>query len=608
MPEDAGKKRFIKDFLQQVQSGEGFIEDIRIERVVRPPGSVGEGSTARSLSGRQISNITQLLEDDLRHSFDEGYFTFRFVAALVGSGKTSLLTYLHELTKTKPTYSNLCVVVRFQLSDLLTTAGSQSFSIKLYCHVLAYTFWELLHNTNLSSSVKQVAERILIDLLASSQVAELTSAKNFKIQFYPKFNRYIADSGVGFEDFFFYVIDEVSQVEPLFTFVYLTDELDALQKFSSHIQDTRSLFKALIKRACQAPISKKIRLLIYLVGTSDNVGSFIAGDSVIESLVGDSVINLNKGYSNEFEQIRKKIEERIEGAYKGYKNFPQAWEEIQNIPFNAANNLRKFCQEYGDAVLVKHEKYFQEAPEQVFEGDSRQLVEAQCRQHWASYLNQSAYKLSAVSTTRVLEGHAFDCYIELLHNGNCVARAFGEAKNYELLSGHFKTFDQWLEDVKFNPFTSDRTPPDLAFMIAPSCPPLLQQKLKLKNIQFIKADKRTVVNSETNESTATDSSVNEQINETPTETEDSTITGQGSSSTNTPNWVFSTNIKNAVDINKADKNSLIDAFRGTGVYKTTIDKLINQRPYKDLDELASKLKFTQAVKNKLKGKLDNNDI
>lgn len=600
MPEDAGKKRFIKDFLQQVQSGEGFIEDIRIERVVRPPGSVGEGSTARSLSGRQISNITQLLEDDLRHSFDEGYFTFRFVAALVGSGKTSLLTYLHELTKTKPTYSNLCVVVRFQLSDLLTTAGSHSFSIKLYCHVLAYTFWELLHNPNLSSSVKQVAEHILSDLLASSQVAELTSAKNFKIGFYPKFNRYIADSGVGFEDFFFYVIDEVSQVEPLFTFVYLTDELDALQKFPSHIQDTRSLFKALIKRACQAPISKKIRLLIYLVGTSDNVGSFIAGDSVIESLVGDSVINLNKGYSNEFEQIRKKIEERIEGAYKGYKNFPHAWKEIQNIPFNPANNLRKFCQEYGDAVLVRHEKYFQEAPEQVFEGDSRQLVEAQCRQHWASYLSQSAYRLSAVSTTRVLEGHAFDCYVELLHNGNCVARAFGEAKNYELLSGHLQTFDKWLEDVKFKPSPADGTPPELAFMIAPSCPSLLQRKLELKNIQFIKSDKKidaTVVAS--NELTA-----NKQNNETSTETKESTVSKPNSSSTSTPNWVFS----KAVNINTANSDSLIAAFKGTGVYKTTIIKIIKQRPYKDLDELASKLKFTQAVKTKLNKKLNDGDI
>jgi len=102
MPEDAGKKRYIKSFLQQVKSGTGFIEDIRIERVIRQPGSDGEGSTSRSLSGRQIANITQLLEDDLRHTFDDGFFTFRFVAALVGSGKTSLLTYLNELTRTKP--------------------------------------------------------------------------------------------------------------------------------------------------------------------------------------------------------------------------------------------------------------------------------------------------------------------------------------------------------------------------------------------------------------------------------------------------------------------------------------------------------------------------
>lgn len=144
MPEDAGKKRYIKDFLQQVKSGAGFVDDIRIERVVRPPGSEGEGSTARSLSGRQPSNITQLIEDDLSHTFDEGYFTFRFVAALVGSGKTSLLTYLHELAKTKPTYQNHSVVIQFQLSDIPMGSSSQSFSEKLYCHILADTFWELL--------------------------------------------------------------------------------------------------------------------------------------------------------------------------------------------------------------------------------------------------------------------------------------------------------------------------------------------------------------------------------------------------------------------------------------------------------------------------------
>ena len=86
--EDAGKKRYIRDFLHQVNSSAGFVDDIRIERVVRLPGSAGEGSTAKSLSGRKISNLTQLLEDDLSHTFDDGYFTFRFVAALVGSGKT----------------------------------------------------------------------------------------------------------------------------------------------------------------------------------------------------------------------------------------------------------------------------------------------------------------------------------------------------------------------------------------------------------------------------------------------------------------------------------------------------------------------------------------
>ena len=51
MPEDAGKKRYIRDFLQQVKSGTGFVDDIRIERVIRLPGSEGEGSTAKSLSG-----------------------------------------------------------------------------------------------------------------------------------------------------------------------------------------------------------------------------------------------------------------------------------------------------------------------------------------------------------------------------------------------------------------------------------------------------------------------------------------------------------------------------------------------------------------------------
>ena len=570
MPEDAGKKRFIKDFLQQVKSGTGFIDDIRIERVVRPPGSDGEGSTARSLSGRQISNITQLLEDDLRHTFDDGFFTFRFVAALVGSGKTSLLTYLHELTKTKPNYENHSVVVQFQLSDIMG-GSSQSFIDKLYCHILADTFWQLLHNVNLSPSVRNVAEGILSDYLDKSEVAQLKVA-NKLMPFRNKFKHYITNGVYGFEEFFFDVVSSITAIDPRFSFVYLTDELDVIEKFHSEIQETRLLFKQLIRRAFQQ-FKSKIRLLIYLVGTSGNVGSFIAEDDVIKSLVGDLVINLNKGYSNEFDLIKAKIAERIKGAYKGYKDFNLAWQEIQDIRLNPANTLREFCQEYGSAVLEIHERYFSEAPEQLFEGNARELVEAECKQQWGSYLSRYAYTLSAVSTTTVLAGHAFDSCVELLHNGSPIARAFGEAKNYELLSGHLQTFEEWLQDVKFKPSSSDDHPPDLAFMIAPSCPSLLHRKLELKNIQFIKSGK------------VPPTLIQHLTSRLPLPT--------------------------AININKADKTLLITAFKGTRVNKTTIEKLITLRQrksYINLEDLASDLKFTDAVRKKLQEKLNKGEI
>ncbi|MEL7039541.1 MAG: hypothetical protein AAFO04_28610, partial [Cyanobacteria bacterium J06592_8] len=111
------------------------------------------------------------------------------------------------------------------------------------------------------------------------------------------------------------------------------------------------------------------------------------------------------------------------------------------------------------------------------------------QQHWSSFLRKSTYKLSESSTTTIIENHAFDFYVELQHNEECVARAFGEAKNYELLSSHLKTFKQWLDDAKFKAFTSNEHPSDLAFMIAPSCPSLLKRKLELANIQFIESDK-----------------------------------------------------------------------------------------------------------------------
>lgn len=571
MREDAGKKRYIRDFLHQVNTGAGFVDDIRIERVVNLPGSA-EGSRAKSLSGRQISNLTQLLEDDLSHTFDDGYFTFRFVSAVTGGGKTSLLIYLHELAKTKQAYQNHSVVVDFQLSVFDEFIG-KGFKKELYSHILAHTFYQLLHNKKLLESVKNVSEKVLMDYLAETQVPQLNGAQDL-MPFRTKFKKYIADNLDSLEEFFFYTISKISAVDTNFSFIYLIDELDALIKFPDKIQETNLLFKQLIRRA-KEKFGSKIRLLIYLVGTANTTRSFIAEDSVLESLLGDSVINLSKGYTNEFELIRKKIDERIEGAYKGYKNFAQAWQEIQDIPLNPVNTLREFCRDYAGAVLEIHQKYFQETPEQVFEGNSRQLVESQCRQQWASYLKQKSYTLSAVSTTTVIARHAFDSYVELLHNGNCVARAFGEAKNYELLSSHLETFHQWLEDANFQP---DGTPGDISFMIAPSCPSLLQRKLELKNIQFIKSDKVIPPPIPTPKSTAT------------------------SKPTATPL---------PINLNKANKPEIKKAFQGTSIKQTTIDKLISDRNtkiYRDLEDMAFRLKLTAAGKKKLQTKFDKGEI
>ena len=497
------------------------------------------------------------------------------MAALVGSGKTSLLTYLHELAKTKPTYQNHSVVVEFQLSDVPMGNG---FKEKLYSHILAHTFYELLHNSNVLASVKNIAEQVLSDYLDNNQLPQLNATQNL-MPFRNKFKKYIADSVDSLEQFLFYTISKVSAVDPNFSFVYLTDELDALAEFPNEIKETRLLFKQLIRRALGQEFGSKIRLLIYLVGTSNNVESFIAEDSVMESLLGDSVINLNKGYTNEFELIRKKIDERIEGAYKGYQKFAQAWQEIKDIPLNPANTLREFCQDYAGAVLEIHEKYFQEAPEQEFEGNSRQLVESECRQHWASYLKQKSYTLSAFSTTTIIKGRAFDCYVELLHNNTCVARAFGEAKNYELLSSHLEKFNQWLEAANFKPFTPDGTPGDLSFMIAPSCPPLLERKLELKNIQFIKSDK-----------------VIPPPIPTPTSTP---IPKPTPTATPFP-----------INLNKANKSEIKKAFNGTYIREKTIDEFISDRNteiYCDIDDMAF-LGLTPAAKKILQTKFDKGEI
>lgn len=574
MSEDAGKKKFIKDFLQRVRIGEGFIEDIWIERVVKAPGHSGEGSTARSLSGRPINNITELLEDDLKHTFDDGYFTFRIVSALKGSGKTSLLTYLHELSKTKLTYRQLSVVSRFPFTKITSIGGSYDFSVKFYCYILGETFWKLLTDSGLV--VGNLAKSILSEHLEQAELNQLIAASKLEI-FRARFIKYFANNPIGLEEFFFTVLTEISQVEPRFTFAYLIDEFDALEKKPNEFQQALSFIRALIKEPAQK-FESKLRLFVYLVGTSENIKSLFTEDPVIESLVGHQVANLNAGYGNEFDMIKNKINERIKGAFSGYKDFDKAWQEIQSIPSNPVQTLRGFCQEYATAVLAIYERYFKEEPEKVFEGDARNLVEARGKQEWQKYLTQKSYSLSSVSTTTVLEGHAFDCYVELLHNNGCVARCFGEAKNYELLSSHLATFTKWLDDVKFKPSHTDGSPPDLAFMIAPSCPPLLKRKLELKKIKFIEVDKVIPPNPPGNGSNG------------------------GNGTKKKPS---------SININTAKKELIVTALKGTGIKRTTVDKLIllrSSKRYKNLDDLASDLKLTPNTKGKLKKKFEDAQI
>jgi hypothetical protein len=201
--------------------------------------------------------------------------------------------------------------------------------------------------------------------------------------------------------------------------------------------------------------------------------------------------------------------------------------------------------------------------------------------------------LSNSLTTTVIKGHAFDCYVELLHNNIVVARAFGEAKNYELLKEHLLTFEKWLKDAEFKPITSDTSEPsDLAFMFAPDCPLLLKRKLEIKNIQFIKLDK-----------------VPNRILDIDNPTKKDEIT----ESVQIPDVLIEEKNEpkpTVININTANKATLTRVFKGTRVQQTTIDKLINCRPHASLEAMISKVKFgnPDIVKKQLQQKLDSGEI
>ncbi len=574
MPEDSGKQKFIQNFLQKVKSGEGFVEDIWVERNIRTPGSSEEGSTARSLSARKITNITELIEDDIRHCFYDGYFTFRIISAAKGSGKTSLLSYLHELIKSDSIRHQKFIISKFPITALTLIGGKFNFTLKLYYYILAETFWNLVKSSE--HLIQNKAKELLGEYLQSDEVNRLVSARTMQA-FRAHFTKSFSEISINFEEFLFDVMGDIFKIDPQYVFVYLIDELDGLEHQVDERQQVLVVIRSLVKGVAQR-FDSRIRLFIYLVGTTKTIDDFFREDQVLESLVSNNVINLNNvGYKSEVELIKVKINDRIKGAFKGYRNFDTAWLEIQQISLKPSLNLRNFCQEYSRSVLEIYEKHFKEEPEKCFEGKARDLVLAQSRQHWKRFLTQNSYTLSEVSTTTILENHAFDCYVELLHNGVRVGRCFGEAKNYELLSSHLATFDQWLRDVRFRGSVSDPTF-DLAFMIAPSCPALLQRKLDLKNIHFIQSDKIQ----------------SDKVISIPS------TTVKDNSSTNQviqPNLLVE-----LVDLNTSSDEAVRSAFKGMRIQTKIINDIVKNRPFSDIEDLGRRIKITNATKDKLKSK------
>jgi DNA uptake protein ComE-like DNA-binding protein len=399
------------------------------------------------------------------------------------------------------------------------------------------------------------------------------------------------------------------QADSQVSFVYLMDELDALQSHQNYLQDARSIVRDLINEALGGG---KIRLMIYMVGVSDDVETFIKADHALYSRVFDSVINLVAYRREECEKIRSKIEERIEGAYSGCKDFDKAWQEIKNIQLEPAHdysNLREFCKKLSGKVIEIHERYFHSFDKSFnkFEGKARQLVEVQARKKWSAYLGdylteetsteqrlghlghtkckrykgKNGFVLLVATSTTVIKNHAVDCYAELWHNGHEVAKVYGEAKNYSLTKEHIDTFQQWLTDFKYEPISTDGNPPDLAFIVSPSCTSLQQRKLKIKSIEFIEVEKI--------------------IEPTPLKIEEPEIKGNSSVGKISV-------VQHMVSINKADKNLLINALKGTGIRKPTVDKLIDNRPYNGLKDLATKIKFSKSVKDKLEAKVSSGEI
>ncbi|HEY9695685.1 MAG TPA: hypothetical protein V6D10_00200 [Trichocoleus sp.] len=613
--EDAGKKDEIRGFLERVSNGLGFIDDIWVERKVKPPESGEKYSTARSLSGKQIDSISDLLRDDIEHTFNHGLFTFRFVAAVPGSGKTAVLNYLRELIEAQSDHREYSVVINFALNELLAESGNDNFGVKFYSYVLTQTFWQLMrHDNELSASIRSSAEEFLTRMARSKEkVAQIKANNDEEIIFANELNYFLSEIKANFRKFFFALISAISRAEPRASFVYLIDELDALDSHQDYLQDARSVIRDLINEAVNV---QKLRLMFYIVGRSDDVQAFITADNALHSRVADSVISLVACRLEECDGIRAKIEDRIKEAYSGCKDFNKAWQDLKNIKLEVPhdfNTLREFCRKYAQRVITVHESYFKYFDKSFnkYEGITRQKVESEALKEWASFLGASpveeknfdekksgylghnkwkkyrgkgGYTLLLAQTTTSYLNHNLDCYGELRHSNSVVAHVYGEAKNYSLIQEHIDTFGEWLRDFDYRFHT--QSPCDLAYIVASSCSFLQEQKLAKKNIKFIQVEK--ILDEENGAEFAL----------------------QKTEEKNFPSS-FTVNVSTAdkaVDINTADKALLIKVFKGTRIRESTINKIYESRKFKDLDDLFAKISPADSTRQKIQEKFDDGII
>jgi hypothetical protein len=595
MPDLSENSRFIEGFLRKVASGRDFTQDIWIEREVKRQGEGGEATKANSSSGKiigkQIHNLTELLEDDLDYCFNRGRFIFRFITAIAGSGKTTLLSYFRELIEIKNDRSKRSIVVSFDLSAKLRISNNiQSFHGKFYSYILAETLWRTLHN----EEIRSVAEYVLRELVGSESFNQLDQARDFEIGFLGKFNRLFKDIDVDFQDVFLSVIRQISEISSQYAFVYLIDELDdALREDTNQSQQIRAVFKSLINRISSKEYNDEVRLLIYLAGTSDILRDFITSESASERRFSTLNITLGPGLADEFWKIREKINRRIEGAYKNCECFEEAFHKVQEIDEKLKSKLHEnmrvlgnYCRDYALAALEIYEEYFSDKSENHFEGSPKQLtnlIDSLCKSNWKDYLNKSEYQLRLEKITNNPDEHIFKCYAKLFKDGEIVASAYGGARNYELLNGYVDRFIQLLDESNFKSDGYPETPPDIAFILSPvECSSFLEKKLGSKKIHFVNLS-RTTLNTISSKSSG---SIQELTNKE----------------------VVNKN-KASVDINMANEDILFKVFKNTNIHRGIINKIIASQPYKDINDLVSKVQgIASSRRQTIQEKLDTNEI